>query len=401
MVELFDYQKKAVKELKTGSILCGQVGSGKTITALAYYIFRVCNGKEKNGRLNAPRDLYVITTAKKRDELDWQKEAANFGLGNKDFGLGATMVVDSWNNIKKYEKVVGAMFIFDEQRVVGSGSWVKAFLKIAKKNQWILLSATPGDQWSDYIPIFVANGFYKNKTEFCNAHCIYSGFSNYPKIEKYVGTKHLEKLRDYILVDMKDLRETERHHIYINCSYDKDLYISTMKNRWDPYLDKPIEESSRLLSVLRRILNEDESRLDALHDILRTNNRLIVFYNFDYELDLLREFFLKEKIFTAEWNGHNHDRLPTRDNWAYLVQYTAGCEGWNCTTSDTMIFYSQTYSYKQLEQACGRIDRINTPFKDLYYYHLYSHGKVDLAIKRCLDNKKNFNERAFMKKQFA
>lgn len=402
-MELYDYQMDAVSKLRNGNILCGQVGSGKSITALTYYIFKVCKGEfplDYRGSykpMKTPRDLYIITTAKKRDDMDWQKECAKFGLSREDFGWGVTVIVDSWNNIKKYKKVYGSFFIFDEQRVVGNGVWVEAFLKIAKKNEWILLSATPGDQWTDYIPVFVANGFYKNKSEFTRTHCIYSGFTKYPKIDRYVGVKKLEKLRNDILVDMKDCRKTKRHHSFFKCDYNQELYRTVMRDRFNPFEQEPIREVSKLMYLLRRVVNSDPSRIDVLNDILEEYNgadwRFIVFYNFDYELEILRDYFNSKEIAVAEWNGHNHDRVPISDDWAYLVQYSAGCEGWNCITTYKMIFYSQTYSYKTLEQACGRIDRINTPYSDLYYYHLISDSKIDLAIRRCLNNKKSFNEK--------
>lgn len=387
--------------MKNGNILCGNVGSGKSRTALVYYYTKVCGGELRiNGEgdwrlMKQPRDVYIITTAKKRDSLEWEKEAAEFGFGG-DLEE-AKLTVDSWNNIKKYRNVVGAFFIFDEQRVVGSGAWVKAFLDISRKNQWILLSATPGDTWSDYIPVFVANGFYRNKTDFQRTHCVYSRFAKYPKIERYLAERHLERLRDDILVKMEDERHTMRHDETFFVKYDRELYHSTFRNRWDPYENCPIEETGKLCYLLRRITNEDSSRISAVDEILQEHPRAIIFYNFNYELDMLREYLDEVGYSYAEWNGQRHEDLPIGDRWVYLVQYTAGCEGWNCITTDTMIFYSQNYSYRVTEQAKGRIDRMNTSYTDLYYYTLKSKSTIDLSISRALAKKKNFNERGFVK----
>lgn len=406
MVSLFDYQKEAIKNLYSGKILCGGVGSGKSITALAFYLFKVCNGSVKiNGegcykKMISPRDLYIITTAKKRDSLEWEKECSRFTL-NKDPSIshsGVKVSIDSWNNIKKYKDVSGAFFIFDEQRVIGSGAWVKTFLNIARKNQWILLSATPGDVWSDYIPVFVANGFYKNKTEFNNMHCVYSRFSKYPKIERYVGTKLLEKNRDKILVSMKDNRETTRHIIHVRVPFDKSLYRTVYRDHWNPYDEEPIEEGGKWAYLIRRVVNSDPSRIVEVDKIFRERKRCIVFYNFTYELEMLIDYCNKNDILFKQWNGKKHEDLPEGDEWLYLVQYLAGSEGWNCITSDTVIFYSQNYSYRTTEQASGRIDRINTPYKDLYYYHIHSSSSIDLAIHASLEAKQKFNENALIKK---
>lgn len=411
-IKLYDYQIKAIQELKNGSILCGGVGSGKSLTAIGYYLFRVCQGDvglidesfdevlpfshERYEPMQTPRDLYIITTAKKRDSLEWERDLAKLAMHPDSNAYDVKVVIDSWNNIKKYIKVNSAFFIFDEQRVVGSGAWVKAFLNITRKNQWILLSATPGDTWSDYIPVFVANGFYKNKTEFCSKHCIYSRFAKYPKIERYVGIKVLERHRKDVLVPMKDGRETERHSIHVLVDYDKDLYREVMKDRWNPWDNEPIAETGKLIYLLRRAVNSDKSRIMKVNEIIEEKNRAIVFYNHSYELDELRMYCALNDIEYAEWNGEKHENVPISERWLYLVQYAAGCEGWNCITTNTVIFYSLNYSYRTMEQAAGRIDRINTPYKELYYYYLHSSAPIDRAIHRCLRMKRNFKESAFI-----
>ena len=400
-ISLFDYQLDAVSRMRNGCVLCGGVGSGKSRTSLAYYY------KEQGGvlgtknyvRMKNPKDLYIITTARKRDTLEWEGELSYFLLSTnpKVNGYKNRVIVDSWNNIQKYKNVTNSFFIFDEQRVVGSGVWVKSFLKITKSNDWILLSATPGDTWQDYIPVFIANGFYRNRTEFCNEHIIYSRFSKFPKIDRYINTGRLIRLRDRILVDMDFKRETVAHHEDIIVQYDISKYKETMRNRWDPYNNEPIANASGLCYVLRKIVNSDESRQIALMDILESRPRVIVFYNFDYELDILMNLAYGKGIEVAQWNGHKHQPIPDSDKWVYLVQYNAGAEGWNCIKTDTIVFYSQNYSYKVMQQSAGRIDRLNTPYTDLYYYHLKSHSSIDLAISKALRDKKKFNETRWVK----
>lgn len=384
---LYDYQLDAVNRMKNGCILNGGVGSGKSRTSLYYYF------TEQGGRVSPdyspmtnPKPLYIITTARKRDTLEWEGELIPFLIDKKD------VVIDSWNNIKKYQKVFGAFFIFDEQKVCGSGAWVKAFYDITRKNDWILLSATPGDVWMDYFPVFKANGFFKTKKEFQNEHCVYSRFAKYPKIERYYNTGKLLKYRNSILIDMDFNRNTVRHHEDVWCGYDNHEYKSTLRNRWNPYTNEPIQNASELCYLQRKLVNSDESRQVAILEIFEKHPRMIVFYSFDYELDILKSLYYGEDVTVAEWNGHLHQPVPSSDKWVYLVNYASGAEAWNCITTDTIVFYSQTYSYKILEQACGRIDRVNTPFKDLYYFHLKSKSSIDLRISRALRDKKNFNE---------
>lgn len=375
-MELYSHQKEALSKMKNGCILCGGVGSGKSLTSLAYYIRQ------------SPKPLYIITTARKRDTKEWDAELSNFDISQP-------VVIDSWNNIKKYSNTVGGFFIFDEQRVVGSGTWVKAFLKIVKSNEWILLSATPGDTWSDYIPVFIANGFYKNKTEFVREHVIYSRFTKYPKVDRYIGQGKLLRHKNDILIKMDFERKTKIHNEVVFVNYDQKAYKDIYQTRWNPYTNAPVKNASELCYLLRRLVNSDDSRKLALLELVEKHPKVIIFYNFDYELEILRTIF--ENYTYAEWNGHKHDPIPKSDSWAYLVQYSAGAEGWNCVETDTIIFFSQNYSYKVMVQASGRINRLNTPFVDLYYYHLKSRAGIDLAISRALKNKKNFNESGYFK----
>lgn len=383
--DLAPHQRKAVSELACGKILCGGVGTGKSRTALAHYMDRMEGTHEQ---------LIVITTAKKRDSLDWNREAAGFGIGlRSEATVAGVLTVDSWNNLDKYKDVENAFFIFDEQRLVGAGAWTKAFTKIAKKNYWILLSATPGDTWLDYIPVFVANGFYKNRTEFKREHVIYNTYSKFPKVDRYIGVAKLVRLRNSILVEMPYQRTTVRKLETIDVEYDADLYDKVVKKRWHVYEDRPLKDVAELFSVMRKVVNSSPSRITELKSLMKDHPRLIVFYNFNYELEALRS--LASLTTLAEWNGHKHEPIPDSHEWVYLVQYVAGAEGWNCVQTDTIVFFSLTYSYKNFEQAQGRIDRMDTPFTILHYYLMRSKASIDLAVWTALKRKKSFNEKRF------
>lgn len=383
-IELMPHQEEAVRNLGNGKVLYGGVGSGKSATVIAYYELK-----------ESPKDVYVITTAKKRNSLEWEGEFAGFGI-SRDASLSkcGSLVVDSWNNIHKYTEIEDAFFIFDEQRVVGSGTWVRSFLKICRRNHWILLSATPGDNWLDYAPIFIANGFYKNITEFKTRHVVYDAWARFPKVRKYLDEERLWTLRNDILVEMPYVKHTERITNWIDVDYNKEKFDIVLKRRWNPYEDRPIKNVAEMFRLMRRVVNEDPSRLEMVSKLLMCHSRMVVFYTFNYELEALRG--LSERFDVFEYNGHKKDPVPEGDSWVYLVQYTAGAEGWNCTTTDGMILYSLTYSYKIMEQAKGRIDRLNTPYTTLYYYVLTSNSVIDRSIRSALNSKKSFNERKFI-----
>ena len=398
-IKLDDYQLDAVNRLRTGSILCGGVGSGKSRTALAYF-FKENHGNlwDKNGRMIWPKDLYIITTAQKRDKGEWEQELAPFSLSvdPEKNSYANKVVIDSWNNIKKYLNVKDAFFIFDEQRAVSYGEWSKSLIHIARSNDWIMLSATPGDTWMDYMPVFVANGFYKHKTDFVQQHVIYSPRVKFPKVQKYYNEGKLIRLRKMILVDMDYRNDAVKHNIDIYTEFDNAKYKMVKRTQFNPYranngVLEPIQNAGELCYVLRHIVNDDPSRYEAVREILKERKKAIIFYNFDYELEGLRTLLDEMEWEYGEWNGHRHEAVPEGSKWAYLVQYTAGSEGWNCITTDTTIFFSLNYSYRATVQASGRIDRRNTPYKDLYYYHLRSKSDIDFAISRALTQKKNFN----------
>ena len=404
-IDLRPSQIKAVDDLDSGSILAGGVGSGKSRTALAYFFLKVCYGKFRiNGEgeteaMRWPRDLYIITTATKRNKHEWDEEAALFSLAKDpaDSFSGCKMVIDSWNNIKKYEDVKDAFFIFDEQHLLGYGVWVQAFRRIAKKNKWILLSATPGDNWINFLPVFIGNGFYEHKTDFVEQHVVYAPYTHFPKIQRYTGVDKLRRLRDQILVTMPDDRKTVRHHHVVNCEYDRELFDTVMKKRWNPWEDEPIRESGMYFHLMRKVVNQDMSRLAEVCKLAKDHQKLIIFYNFDYELEILRTLGDILDCPVGEMNGHKrkNDPIPDGERWVYLVQYLSGAEAWNCVETDTMVFWSLNYSWSLMEQAEGRIDRLNTPFIDLHYYLLKSKSPIDTQVMKALVAKEKFNEDHF------
>ena len=378
MIKLRLYQEEALDSMYDGCVLNGGVGSGKTITSLAYYL--KCHRSKK---------LHIITTAMKRDTHDWEDEGAVIGIHD--------MIVDSWQSIKKYKDVKNAFFIFDEQKVLGNGTWVQSFLTITKNNAWVLLSGTPGDNWIAYIPLFIANGWYRNRTDFLEQHVEYDRFSKFPKIKKYHNINKLEFYKNKLLVNMVIKRNTIRNEEIVYCHYDKTDYDIVLKKRWNIFSEKPIKTNAEVVQCLRKVCGVDADRIFTTLDYILNNPRLIIFYNYNYELEILKSLCEENTIPYYERNGYKHDPVPTGPEWVYLVQYNSGCEGWNCITTDTILFYSQNYAYWVMEQAMGRIDRMNTKFIDLRYITLSTKSPIDTAIRTAILKKKKFNENVYIK----
>lgn len=397
MIELQEHQLKALKKLRTGSILEGGVGSGKSITSIAYFYVKVCGGiisKEDFRLPTHPKNLYILTTAKKRDDEEWDEELSKFSLSRdiKSSVCGIKCTIDSWHNIKKYIEVKNSFFIFDEQKVSGYGVWSHAFLKICQFNDWILLSATPGDCWEDYLSVFIANGFFRNQREFEIRHCVYKPYLKYKDIDYYIREDILENYKQQVTVKMNSPRNIARDIQLITVPYDKEQYRYILRNRWNIFKDLPIKNAAELCQVLRRCVHNSEFRLNKIIELFNEKKRLIIFYNFDYELQSLKSL---NGYPIYEYNGHQHDSIPDTDEWIYCVQYSSGSEGWNCILTDTIIFYSLNYSYKMMKQASGRIDRLNTPYNKLNYYIFRSFSGIDLGILCALRNKRTFNENKY------
>lgn len=393
------YQQEAVDKMHNGCILNAGVGTGKSFMGLLYYWTKVCDGvytDDEYKPMKNPRPLLIITTPKKRDSLEWEKDMLPFLLSPDDdsnpYSDEAPVRIDSWQNIKKYTNVVGYFVIFDENCLSSWGTWTKSFLKIAKKNQWILLTATPGDNWSDYIPVFIANGFYKNKTEFKENHIIMNPFTRYPSIKGYFNQGKLMKYRKQITVTVNESRITIPIHNYIQCDYDKETEKLVLRNRWHPFEDRPLRDATEMAVVMRKIAFGDMSRIDKCKELHEVNPRIIIFYDYDFELDMLIEMCETECYTYAQWNGHKHEPIPETAQWIYLVQYTSGNAAWNCISTNCMIFFNDNYSYKKMKQAAGRIDRLNTPYHELHYYHLTSSSFIDKRIKKTLMDKSAFND---------
>ena len=396
------YQQEAVDKLESGNILVGNVGSGKSRTGL-YWYFKENGGSidDKYHEMKNPKDLYIITTARKRDNLEWNKEISYYRLTTDPSTnlYNNKIVIDSWQNIKKYKDVRDSYFLFDEDHLTGTGEWVKTFWHIVKperNNRWIVLTATPGDSYKEYAPIFVANGFFKNITQFRSQHVVYDYHASYPKVVRYMNTARLDRMRRAIVVKMKYKHEVNTHNIDILVDYDQIIYKSIVKTQMNPFTKKPIANASEYCVCLRKVVNSHPSRLMEIKRLAQEHRKIIVFYNHNYELELLKSIDYGPEFTVAELNGLRHEGIPETTDWVYLVNYNAGAEAWECTSTDTIVFYSLNYSYKIMTQSAGRIDRLNTPYSDLYYYRLKSSAPIDIAIQRALREKKTFNEKTFM-----
>lgn len=397
IVPLYKTQYQVIPKIKNGNVIVGGTGVGKSRTSLAYYCYKNGGMLEDCGinisnflKRKEKKKLIVITIAKKRNDMDWEKEALPFGIVGE-------LIVDSWNNIKKYKDFENCFFIFDEQKTVTYGTWSKTFIKICKKNEWIMLSATPGDKWIDYMAIFIANGIYKNQTHFEYEHVVFDRMSKYKNILRYINTDVLEKHRNKIFIFMKASSERTKYKKYIEHDYDMISYNLVNEKRWNIFKEKPIKDAGELCYTSRKVVNMSKTKLYIIDKIIKEKKKVIIFYNYNYELEILEQFLNDNKIKYSQYNGIKHEKIPTGESWAYLVNYSAGAEAWNCIDTNTIIFYSLNYAYRVMKQSAGRIDRSNSPYMELHYYYLITNSKIDKAILKALKNKKKFNELSFSK----
>lgn len=391
------HQRDAIRKISNGNVVVGATGSGKSLVGLVYYYTNILEGSVEPFRKPTKSvSLYIITTATKRDSLDWNSECAEFALStNQEASVnGIKVVIDSWNNIKKYKDIRGGFFLFDEQKTTGYKRWSKIFIRIAKNNRWILITATPSDRWMDLLSVFIANGFYKNKRDFVNQHVTYNPYVKYPSITGYRNVNKLRilKKRIFVIIDYQSPSIIENKVISVD--YDVDALTQIEKTEWNPFTDSPIINLSEFASVLRRSLNSHPSRINEAIRIRNTVKKLIVFYNFNFELEILKHGYSGIKI--GELNGHRHDALPVGSDWVYLVQYNSGNEAWECFTTNHMLFYSLNYSFRIMTQAKGRINRLTSGFNYMYYYYLVSNHWLDKGIQKALNKKRDFNNKEIL-----
>ena len=385
MIKLLKYQEEAIQKLHSGSVLYGATGSGKSLTGLAYYM-----------RCWSHLDLYIITTSKKRNAGEWEEEIAKLGCP-------PPKAIDSWNRLKNYRMVSDAFFLFDEHKVGGHGKWAQSMITIAKKNKWILLTATPGDVWDDYASIFIANEFVKNKTTWNEDFCIFDRISKYPKIIGYQREDVLKNMRDAVLVPMEYQSEKVPipYVIPYKVDHEEEAYVLARRKSLRHPEMRAFRNTSAMFAYMRMNLPDKESKIQALADVLKKEPKAIIFYNFTPEKYEIENAARQVNIPFFQYNGQIKDNVPDGDTWVYAVQYTAGAEAWNCITCRTVIFYSMNYSYKVMTQAKGRIDRCNSPFDELHYYYFISPDfEIDQEILNALTRKEKFNEEALANKHF-
>lgn len=371
-----DYQKRAINQMHNGCILCGGVGAGKSLTSLGYI-----------DKVYPSGTVYIITPARKRNTGEWFDDIRKNDMDETRF------VVDSWNNLSKYKDVKDAFFLFDEQKVSGKGTWAKSLIRIAKSNQWILLSATPGDTYDDYATVLIANGFVRNRTTWYDEYCVTKSQPFFHIVDhKNKDVIDMMIRRIFIKMDYQsDKKRIERViPIQARSAGEEKEILMTHKA---PGAQMPFTTFAAAIAYVRMNCYDKSKKTEALRKIIEKHKKIIVFYNFLSEKLEIERAAIDANVTINFYNGQRHDPIPDTDEWVYGVQYNSGAEAWNCITTNAMVFYSPNYSYKTMEQAHGRIDRVNSPYECLYYYMLLNELNIDNKVMNALSSKKDFNEK--------
>lgn len=401
-MQLYEFQKKAVKALLDGKKLCiATMGAGKGSISL--------NWAHAQGKPN----VLVITTASKRDVKtaeglnDFENEAdAWFPEWRKS--LSSFQVV-SWQGLAKW---VNANFlhlkdyaiIADEIACMKAGvssQRGKAFLKITNQTDcWTGYTGTPGDRWIDMHAYFVATHKVKNKTEFLKRFCQMQTFRGFPEI---IGYNRTDILRGWWreIADTVDTSEMTRQlpaetHKVINFPAPTG-YKKCVQTRIHPTTGDFMDTTGKVTATLRQMCSSGLKMRWVSDFVENLGERAVIFYNFIEEGNLLEETIKKALPEGAKvWrvDGSHHD-VPTAETCGehdiVITQWAAGAMGLNLQFMNHWISLSPNYSYSISTQARGRIKRIGQE-KHMNFWYLMCEDTIEEDVYKCLRNKSDFAE---------
>lgn len=412
--QLYPYQEKYLEGLPSRYMFSASLGVGKSPMALVHYI-----------RKAYPQPLLILAPASKVRSSDWSREleevfaAHNLALpeyqvlsydkfaynpSNDAFRKGKR---PKWHEFAPDYGGKEWAVIADEVQYckAPSSNRSKALYHVAKNASFFIgLSGTPmPNGWIDFANYSKIFGFTKGITEFKKKYCDIQTYKGFPEIVGYWRIPELEKQWRSIAKPLSrenatELPERTFYNIKLKAPRIYFEYLVDRKNEQGVLLDNP----SKLAHALRQSLAKN--KIDRLDEILSsTSDNVVVFYNYELELQLIKEMLAKKHKdkMMFEQNGHKHE-IPPKEAWervhnsVTLAHYKSGATGVEMQYANITIYYSPTYSYAEYEQSKGRTHR-NGQTKKCIYYRFYSVGTIEKNIWECIAQKKDFSEKLWIK----
>ena len=421
-MKLYQYQEDYISKLPNSCIMAADLGTGKTLMSLAHW-----------ERQQTGRNLLIVAPAAKIRTMDWQEEALRWFEGSyitgedgtvqiiDDDRVFATITFMSYESLRlmdrktkrpRHWQFTGARnggkvydVIADECHALKNptSKQSKALQEIKKSGgSFIGLSGTPmPNGWIDFAGYSVLFGFTRGVTEFKKKYCVYQDFKGFPELVKYINVSELEYQLSRCAFKLSREQAAElpsRRMFGINIHMDSKTskrYQTMRLTKKDPRTDELLDNSSRLLSVLRQ--STTEARLDNLVSIVGdTSDNIIVFYNYKSERAAILKALKDSGKTILRYDGDVHDKLPASDaeihDTVLVAHYKSASTGLNLQWANVTIYFSPTYSYQEFEQSIGRTHR-NGQTKKCLYYLFNVKATVDRTVWDCLKDKRDFNDK--------
>lgn len=387
MINLYSYQEEYFKHVKPNYIYDMDTGTGKTIMGLHHHQTYF---KDK--------PLLIVAPASKINEGGWQRTIDEHYPNIEYDTCTYNMLGKKWSQYKDW------FVIFDEcHRLKNScGVWGKAGYNLTKISAgFILLSATAiPNGWEDSINYFKMFGLAKNKTQFIRNEAITTMDYGYMEI---LGWKNENKLKNMWKSISRHLSKDEAtdlpplvfENVYFKASA---TYKTIKKDRI--YNDVLYDNQMKLRHGLRLNTNL-KNKIEYIKDFVdSTNDNIIIFYNYDEELKLLKENIDKK---TYLCNGSIKD-YPKKSEWdsikntVTLANYKSGSEAVEFTYANIIVYFSPTESYTEYYQSYGRCYR-NGQTKKVTAYKFITDNTIEADIYKALDSKQDFNINLWLEKE--
>lgn len=404
-MKLYDYQEQYIRRLPASCIMAADLGTGKTLMSLAHW-----------ERRNTGRPLLVVAPASKIRTGDWEAEAKRwFQLAMPDItyiSYESLRLMDKETRRPRHWQFTGLRngsviydVIADECHALKNpqSKQSRAIYEITRSGGlFIGLSGTPmPNGWIDFAGYSKIFNFTRGITEFKNRFCNYVDYKGFPELKSYNDIPTLEsQLRKCAFkLDRDQAAELpNRSMLGVNIKLTpkiSKLYYQMKLSRKDPRTDELLDNSTRLLSILRQ--STTNARLDSLLSIVNdTSDNIVIFYNYISERKAILKALAKSEKTILRSDGDQHDKLPAAganiQNTILVAHYKSGSTGLNLQWANVTVYFSPTYSYQEFEQSVGRTHRHGQTKKCLYY--LFNvRNTVDRDIWTCLREKRDFNEK--------